>query len=575
MANEDRTIWTVFNGEIYNHRQLRRILEGKCHSFSGRSDTEVLPHLYEEEESDFVSRLRGMFAFAIYDTRKSKLLLARDRFGIKPLFYALGKDWLAFASELRALLALPHIDTRPDSQAIYDFTALSYIPAPETFYKGIRALEPGNVLEAQLGADGISYRIRQYHVWSLGPAREMTLHRAVDRAEELITSAVEAQLESDVPLGALLSGGIDSSLTSLAAQKALSGQLRTFNVQFPDKQYDESWAATIVAKQIGSRHEMLPMSGGRGNWEQVTDLLLHVGQPFADTSLFAVNAISRLMRGRVTVAISGDGGDEAFCGYDAYWRLARIARWQGLPSLVGAASAAALAALSRFGISTRRLSYRIRDLVNADDTAVVQSLFSFMTEREHQDLWGDTGLLPVRRLFEKTWNHDSDPGRSRIDRLLAHATEVNVRLTLPNDFLFKVDMASMKESLEIRVPMLDEELFGFGLSLPPQIKIDGRTGKRILREVAARHLPPEVAHKPKWGFAVPLETWFAADLKANLRDVLMGPGSVLSDFLRPEVYRLWVDSLCASRSTLTLSRQELFARAIMLLSLQLTLCRNN
>src|SRR5262249_11542391 len=269
----------------------RRDLEGKGHVFRGRSDTEVLPHLYEQEPSQFVSKLRGMFAFALYDTRSSKLILARDRFGVKPLFYAAGKQGLAFASELKALLVLPWIDKRPDRQAIFDLTALSYIPAPETFYTGIRALEPGEILEARLERDGVLWKKRKYHSWSIDWDHRITLQQATDRADELLTGAVERQMESDVPLGALLSGGIDSSLPSVAAQKALRGELRTFNVRFSDKEYDETWAAVMAAKHIGTCHETLSMAESTANCEQIAGLLSHVGQPFADTSLFAVNAI--------------------------------------------------------------------------------------------------------------------------------------------------------------------------------------------------------------------------------------------------------------------------------------------
>ena len=318
MANEDGTVWTVFNGEIYNHRELRRNLEARGHVFRGRSDTEVIPHLYEEEGLAFVERLRGMFALAIYDTRTRTLGLARDRFGIKPLFYAPGRNLFAFASEIRALRELPEIDDRPDRQAVYDYSALFYIPAPQTFFAGIRALQPGEMLVAQLEESGPSWKIHTYHRWSIAPDPSMTLRQAAERADELITRAVGRQIESDVPLGALLSGGIDSSLVSVAAQSALSGKLQTFNVRFSEEQYDETWAALTVSTHIGSHHETLEMDGVRGTWDYVTNLLLHAGQPFADSSFFAVNAVSRLMRRHVTVALSGDGGDEGFGGYDFY-----------------------------------------------------------------------------------------------------------------------------------------------------------------------------------------------------------------------------------------------------------------
>lgn len=566
MANEDGTIWTVFNGELYNHHQLRHDLETRGHVFKGHSDTEVIPHLYEEEGADFISRLRGMFALVIYDIRTKTLILARDRFGIKPLFYAPGTERLAFASEIRALLALPDIDVRPDRQAIHDFAALFYIPAPETFYVGIRALQPGEMLEAHIDAQRVSWKTRRYHRWTITPNPALTLDQATEQADALVTEAVRRQLESDVPLGALLSGGIDSSLVSTAAQTALNGGLQTFNVRFPEEEYDETWAAVAVAKHIESCHQTLNMENVPGSWNHVTGLLLHAGQPFADTSLFAVNAVCRLMRRHVTVALSGDGGDEGFGGYDLYWQIARIARWQRLPEVVWNGAAVSLAPLARHGVVPEYLSQRIQDLAGADDTSIVQNLFCWVREQEHNSLCWNTNLLPIRRLFETQWEHHFSQKVSRLERLSAHATEVNIRLTLPNDFLFKVDTASMKESLEVRVPMLDEDLFSFGLSLPHRLKVEGRTCKRILREVAKRRLPSAVASKPKWGFGVPVDAWVDMDFKRRLRDTLLGPSSTLPEFFRPEVYRPVVEAFCEGRLCPGISRQGLYQRAIMFLS---------
>jgi len=571
ISNEDGTVWTVFNGEIYNHRQLRHPLEVRGHSFRGRSDTEVLPHLFEEHGIEFLPQLQGMFALAIYDVPSRTLILARDRFGIKPLFYVPSSRAFLFASELRPLLEFPEVDTRPDNQAICDFAALSYIPAPETFYRGIRSLEPGHVVEARFNGECVSWKTSRYHSWMIAPDPALTLNQAAGRADELLTRAVERQLESDVPLGCLLSGGIDSSLVSLAAQNSLQGELRTFNVRFSEKTHDETWAAELVAKHIGSRHESLNMDQTPGNWDHVTRLLLHTGQPFADTSLFAVNAICRLMRQHVTVAMSGDGGDEGFGGYDIYWRLARIANWQQLPALFLNAASFALRPVSWYANSLAHIPNRMRDLAGADDTAVIQGLFSFIDESEHKNLLNDTDVLPVRRLFERRWEHHIPKPFSRIERLSAHATEVNVRLTLANDFLFKVDSASMMESLEVRVPLLDEDLFAFGLTLPQKLKVSGRTSKQVLRAVAARRLPAEIANKPKWGFAVPLTSWLGRDMKSYLRDVLLSPASKLSELFRPKAYQPIIEAFCDDGSHYPSTAQELYARVIMLVAVDLEL----
>jgi len=571
IGNQNETIWCVFNGEIYNHHDLRRDLEAKGHVFRGRSDSEVLPHLYEEEGPRFVEKLRGMFALAIYDTRLRRVLLARDRFGIKPLFYAPGNDRLAFASEIRALLEFPDIERRPDRQAIYDFAALFYIPAPETFYTGIRALQPGEILEAQLTLNGVSWKTRRFQQWTITPDPGITLAQAIDRADTLIAEAVHRQMESDVPLGALLSGGIDSSLISVAAQHATGG-IRTFNVRFSEMEYDETWAAEAVAKYIGSHHTTLDMDGVRGTWDRISDLLLQAGQPFADTSLFAVNAVCQLIRQHVTVALSGDGGDEGFGGYNLYWQIASIARFQMLPALLRGAASIAITPLARFGFIPQSYPERCKELAEGDDISIIQSLFCWVREEEQRRLClDDHKALPVRRLFEPQWEYELPRGTSHLERLSALATEANVRLTLPNDFLFKVDTASMKESLEVRVSMLDEDLFALGLSLPHRLKVKGRTCKRVLRGVADRRLPPAVAQKPKWGFGIPVDTWVDAEFKVRLRDTLLGPTSRLPDFFRPEAYRPIVEAFCEGRPCHGISRQGLYQRVIMLLSVELTM----
>ncbi len=572
MPNEDGTVWVVFNGEIYNHRELRRDLEARGHCFRGRSDTEVLPHLYEEEGAELVRRLRGMFAFAIYDAKRQKLLLARDRFGIKPIFYAPGEEQLLFASELNALREAPGLDLATDAQAMRDFMGLGYVPAPQTWFRGVRALEPGHVLEAALGEDRrITWATRAYHVWTIAPDPSLELDQVVDRADALVDAAVQRQLESDVPMGALLSGGIDSSLVSMFAQRSLPDGLRTFNVRFPDGAYDETWAALAVARHIGSHHTTLDFLGREGTWDEVVDLLRHAGQPFADTSLFAVRAVCALMRGHVTVALSGDGGDENFGGYDLYWRIARIARAQRLPGPVWKGAAAGAGLLTRGGLVRPSLAGRLAELTGADDTAVVQSMFTWLGEVEHERLCAPIEGLPLRRLFERQWAHDLPRAASRLECLSSYATEANVRLALANDFLFKVDAASMSASLEVRVPMLDEDLTAFGLTLPHRLKVEGRTCKRVLRGVAARRLPASVAEKPKHGFAVPVDLWVDGEFRERLRERLLGPATRLRDILREDVYRPWVEAFCDARPLPGLSRQGLYQRALLLGAMDLWL----
>ncbi|MBA3374892.1 MAG: hypothetical protein H0U00_03625, partial [Actinobacteria bacterium] len=488
-------------------------------------------------------------------------------------FFAEGDGYLAFASEISALRLFPGIDLSPDPQAISDFASLLFVPAPLTIHRGMRALEPGTFLDCRLRADGrIESAIRTFHYFSIAPNAELTLGEAVEQAETLVENAVVRQLESDVPLGALLSGGIDSSLVSLFAQRHASSDLLTFNVRMPDPSYDETWAAEAVAARIGSCHRILEMDGSRrGTWDEVTGLLRHVGQPFADTSLFAVDAVSRAMREHVTVALSGDGGDEGFGGYEAYWNITAVDQLRRAPPFLWLAAARVFNQLSHVRLVRPTLSRRLRDLAGADDASVVQTLFSWVREREHRELLADPDAAePPRRLFEHRWPLSLNGHRS-IDRLSARVLEVNLRLVLPNQFLAKVDTASMRHSLEVRVPMLDEDLIDFGLTLPHALRVERRTGKRVLRGLAARHLPAAVVERPKQGFSVPVDRWVDAEFKDNVRDALLETRSPISEPLDRRVYAPWVNAFCTDRNQPGISRQGLYQRVIMLLALDLSL----
>jgi asparagine synthase (glutamine-hydrolysing) len=280
------------------------------------------------------------------------------------------------------------------------------------------------------------------------------------------------------------------------------------------------------------------------------------------------------MRQYVTVALSGDGGDEGFGGYDFYWQIAEIARLQKLPAIFWRGASLASAAIARVGTIPASLPQRLVELSEANDVSIIQNLFCWTRDRERQSLCRDKDLLPVSRLFEPQWEHHPPLGASRVEKLSMLATEANVRLMLPNDFLFKVDTASMKESMEVRVPLLEEDLFQFALSLPHVLKVDGRTCKRVLRAVALRRLPEAVANKPKWGFDIPMDIWVDEDFKSGLRDTLLGSSSGLMEFFDPGVYKPLVESFCDQRPYPGISRAGLYQRAIMLLSLELTLKLN-
>jgi asparagine synthase (glutamine-hydrolysing) len=573
MANEDGSVWVVFNGEIYNHRLLRRELEGRGHVFRGSSDSEVLPHLYEEHGVEMFARLRGMFALALLDRRRRRLVLARDRFGIKPLFYGVGERFVAFASELNALKLVPGVDLALDPQAVADFAAVLFVPAPLTIHRGLRALCPGELLDCRLEADGgVRVDRRRYHSFAIAPDPDVTLAEAVEGADRLVEEGVARQLESDVPLGALLSGGIDSSLVSAFAQKRSGGDLLTFNVRFPDPEYDETWAAQAVAAAIGSQHQTLEMSGAGGSWEHVTRLLSQAGQPFADTSLFAVDAVSQAMREHVTVALSGDGGDEGFGGYDVYWQIGLIDRLQHAPPGLWRVAARMVEPLSRIGVVRPTLGRRLRDLAGADAVSILETLFSWLRAKEQRELLVDgDGVEPARRLFERQWQQTLPAGSSGLERLMAHAVEVNIRLILANDFLPKVDTASMRHSLEVRVPMLDEDVIDFGLTLPHTLRVQGRTGKPVLRNVAARYLPRTVVEKRKQGFAIPVDRWVDPPFRRNLRETLLDRDSHIAEVFNKNVYAPWVEAFCNNQPHPRLNRGGLYQRLIMLLAIELAL----
>jgi asparagine synthase (glutamine-hydrolysing) len=572
LGNEDESVWTVFNGEIYNHLSLRADLVAKGHVFRGRCDSEVLPHLYEEYGSEMFERLRGMFAVAILDLRRKRLLLARDRYGIKPLMYSAQADRIVFASEISALREVPEVDQSPDPQAIADFSALLFIPAPLTLFRGIKALCPGEVLDCRFESDGrVVTRLQRFHTFAVAPDPAMTMEQAALQADALIEAGVSRQLQSDVPLGSLLSGGIDSSLVSMFAQRALPSELRTFNVRFSDAAYDETAAATAVADAIGSRHTTLDLDED-ASWDDVLALLRSAGQPFADTSLFAVDAISRAMRRHVTVALSGDGGDEGFGGYNAYWRLESVARLQLAPLFLWRAAVPAARRVPALGRLRPTLPRSLRTIGATDDTAILQGLFGWLDEDERNQLLRDhSSVEPTRRIFERQWRDAVPRGSSRLERLSAHAVEVNIRVILANDFLPKVDIGSMRHGLEVRVPMLDEDLIDFGLTLPHHLRVHRRVGKRVLRAVAARRLPRGIAARPKQGFAVPVDRWLGREFRVALADMMLGGSSAVSDVLDPRTYEPWIQAFCSERDLPSLSRASIYQRVIMLLALDAVL----
>lgn len=576
MTNEDGTVHVVFNGEIYNHRALRRTLELCGHVFRSRADTEVLVHLYEEHGARVAEHLRGIFAFAIYDARRHQLLLGRDRFGVKPLFHTSagpGGQW-AFASEMKALLALPGFAPALDRQACYDFLATGFVPEPATGFAAIAALPPGT--ELLVTPEG--RWLHRYHLTAVRPRRELDLRLTADVLESRLHDAVARQSVADVPVAALLSGGIDSSLVVAAHRRATGVPTRTFNVRFPDPRHDETPLAQAVARHCGTEHHVIDAAEHSLSADAVLDLLRHFDQPFADTSFLPTYWVSAGVRERgIVCTLSGDGGDEAFGGYARFWRIHRLMQLMRVPRWARRAAhglGQLMAGRSRdWGRQLARAA-QLAEAGTRDSAPLLAGLGSYLTPEQQATLVradAREGLRPLHRLYDGYW----PPAVSDLDDVSIRMTETLFRVSLPSNMLRKVDMMSMRAGIEVRVPLLDEALVTFGLSFPHALKTDGRRGKLVLRELASRRLPAEVARHPKHGFTIPLDVMVPPAFHDAAADLLCGPDARTRPFLERPVVEGWLAAFAAARQGRreggTISRGGLYQRVFMLLSLELWL----
>ena len=576
MGNEDGSVLVVFNGEIYNHRELRRLLEARGHRFRGTADTEVLVHLYEEHGDALVDRLRGIFAFALYDRRRRRLLLARDRFGVKPLFYTdrgPGGQWV-FGSELKALLALPGVPARVDRQACYDFLGLGYVPEPATGFADLRALPPGT----RLAIDERGSTLDRYHQIRAEPDPARRIDTTVGEVAEALTEAVDQQASADVPVATLLSGGIDSSLVLAARCRTGAAAPATFNVRFPDPGFDETALARAVAARWGTHHHTVDAPTRQLEPDPVFALMRHFDQPFADTSLLPMFWVASLVRSSgIRCTLAGDGGDEAFGGYSTFWRANRLSALMRSPGWLRRALGDTGRALAGRTRDWGRQLAKAADLAEAgrtDSAALLAGVASYLSEGQKEALVrpeARAGLAPADRLF------DGYPERAALTReeLSRRVTEKLFAVSLPSDMLRKVDMMSMRASVEVRVPLLDERVVGIGLSLPHRLKTDGRQGKLALRALARRWLPREVARHPKRGFAIPLDVMVPPAFHAAAADLLAGSDALT----RPVVDRTLVHTWLAAFAKRgpggggggDISRAGLYQRVFMLLALELWL----
>ncbi|MDH3726066.1 MAG: asparagine synthase (glutamine-hydrolyzing) [Myxococcales bacterium] len=512
MTNEDDTISVVVNGEIYNFVELRKELEQHGHRFKSRSDSEVVLHLYEEHGVDFLGHLRGMFALALWDGPRRRLVLARDRFGKKPLYYHIGPEGLVFASELGGLVASRHFEKRPDLDAIDAFMCLQYVPAPMTAFEGVKKLPAGHWLVCE---NGVIHETEPYFALRFDEPHTGTVKELTQELRDLLEESVRVRLMSDVPLGAFLSGGLDSSLIVALMARRSSQPVKTFSVGFTSKDHSELPYAKMVADRYETDHHEMVVEPDMAS--VVPELVRHYGEPFADSSALPTWYLCQYTRTGVTVALSGDGGDEAFGGYRRYMhsRTARAIRrlpWP-LPRLVASMLSHLPTPQAQevrdYGERIMQPEYErflgLCSPIPHKDRMVIYS--AQMRERFARD--------QVAAEFERLFKTSS--ARDPVNRVL----DVDIRTYLSDNILTKVDIASMAHSLEVRCPLVDQEVMRFAASLPGSMKIRGLTTKFLLRRVAEELVPSPIFKRSKQGFGLPINRWMREDLAPLSRDVLL------------------------------------------------------
>jgi asparagine synthase (glutamine-hydrolysing) len=547
LSNEDGTIWTILNGEIYNYQTLRHRLQAKGHLLRSRGDTEVLVHLYEDEGVRMFSLLRGMFAIAIWDLPRRTLILARDRLGQKPINYCHDVHRLVFASELKGLLALPEgmVPRRLDPVALDRYLAYGYILHPRTILAGISKLPPAHYA---IWRDGV-LRVERYWCPDWNMQRERPFQEDVEELGGTLRDAVREQMVSEVPLGAFLSGGIDSTIIVGLMQREANHAVKSFAIGFPDVSYNETHYAEIAARHLGTEHRTFIVEPKA--WETLPHLAWHLDEPFADSSALPTWYVARETRQAVTVALSGDAGDELFGGYDRYRALALTELFQQLPGtprqLLGNAM---ISMLPRSAPSKSRLRglLRLFEHINEPFERRYLGWMATFDEPQRFALYSGNQLdelaLATSMLTDRT---STDPTAllgsalavaSQRDRV-TRAMVADLLTYLPGDLLAKVDLASMAHGLECRGPFLDHRVVELAVGMPLNRKISFRTGrsKVVLRQAFVDLLPPAIRRRSKMGFGVPLSHWFRTVLKDELRDVLLDPVCLERGLFQPEVIR--------------------------------------
>jgi len=515
--NEDHSVAVILNGEIYNYRELRADLETRGHRFRSESDTEILPHLYEEYGRGMVSHLNGMFAFALWDEQRRRLFIARDRFGEKPLYWGVFDRTLLFASEPKVLLAHPSVRPNLNLNALRQYLSYDYVPAPLSIYEGINKLPAAHTLTLEDG----EVQVERYWRLSYKPRVPVpTVPEAAEQLRELLADSVRMRLVSDVPLGVLLSGGIDSSVVTALAVRASSETVKTFSISFAESSFDESHYARAVAKFLDTDHHEERFSASLAA-NLVGEIGAWMDEPISDPSVVPTFLLSRFTRKHVTVALGGDGGDEIFAGYPMYFGHYMARAYLAVPRFLRRGLVEP--AVNLLPVKTGNLSfdYRARRFIAAshyDEVARHHVLFGSFTPQDQESLLtedvkraSDSDIYAdARRIFAECDSNNSTESMQNLD----------TQLYLAEDILTKVDRASMAVSLEVRSPYLDPRVAEFAASLPPRYKLHGYTSKYILKKAAKGLVPPFVWRRGKKGFGVPFAQWLKSELRPLTHDLL-------------------------------------------------------
>jgi asparagine synthase (glutamine-hydrolysing) len=532
MANEDGSVRVAFNGEIYNFKALRSRLVANGHQFRSQSDTEVLVHLYEDVGPAFVEEIDGMFAIALWDARARRLVLARDRAGKKPLYIYRDRRRLVFGSEIKAIFAHPDVPIEVDEAQIPSYFTYGYVPHPATFYRGVTQVEPAGVMVVD--ADG---RTESRRYWALrfpdaGGERRVERGAARERIRELVTAAVSRRLVSDVPLGAFLSGGIDSAIVVGVMSRLTNAPVKTFTIGFEDAPaFDETAPARQLAEGFKTDHTEFRVKPSAV--ELIDRLIWHHDGPFGDSSAIPTFLVSELTRRHVTVVLTGDGGDELFAGY---LRFKAALAAERVPRFAAPLVDAALSLLPR-APHERHLLARARRFARFMHLPLVERLVrwnSIFQDDLSSLLSADGRVDPLAHLSGAI---EASRTASPLNRLLA----ANYAAYLPDDLLVKTDRCTMANSIEARCPLLDTALTEYAASLPDDYKLDGSRTKAILREAFADLIPPDIDRRPKTGFGVPLDAWFRGELRQYVRDTLLSPSAASRSYFKPAAVETLID----------------------------------